>query len=120
MVLQEEAPAQRLFDMSWLAEFLDDLSEFDRAMNKAVTDSGILAHVPRRVLAKEGVAQKPPDRIFNLLLRDAAISTTKADSGQPLLPGLFRTPISVPCLTPCGCLHYYRLVFCFIPTIVII
>ena len=59
--MQDGAAAQRPFDMSWLAEFVDDLSEFDRAMNKAVTDSGILRHVPRRALAKEGTA--PPPRL---------------------------------------------------------
>lgn len=56
--------------MSWLAEFVDDLSEFDRAMNKAVTDSGILKHVPRRALAKEGV-HHAPHRVFRTVLRAA-------------------------------------------------
>ena len=46
--------------MGWAAEFVDELSEFDRRMNKAVTDSGILIHVPRHALFKAGGHAEAP------------------------------------------------------------
>lgn len=54
MVHATQGEEARPFDMGWVAEFVDELSGFDRLMNKAVTDSGILKHVPRFVLAREG------------------------------------------------------------------
>ncbi|KAK9904248.1 hypothetical protein WJX75_007665 [Coccomyxa subellipsoidea] len=42
------------FDMTWMAEFVDELSSFDRRMNTAVIDSGILAGVPANALARKG------------------------------------------------------------------
>ncbi len=47
------------FDMSFMAEFVDELSSFDRRMNTAVIDSGILAHVPTNALAKQGLPTWP-------------------------------------------------------------
>jgi len=41
--------------MGWIAEFVDELSAFDRRMNSAVIDSSILRHVPANVLAKQGL-----------------------------------------------------------------
>jgi hydroxymethylpyrimidine/phosphomethylpyrimidine kinase/phosphoserine phosphatase len=47
--------------MGWLGDFLDRLSDFDRAMNGAVAASGLLAGVPRGALADTGagVAMRP-------------------------------------------------------------
>ena len=52
--MQEGAAGPRPFDMGWMAEFVDELSEFDRRMNSAVTDSGLLRHVPQHALFKAG------------------------------------------------------------------
>lgn len=42
------------FDMAWLGDFLDRLSDFDREMNGVVVDSGILAGVKRGALTETG------------------------------------------------------------------
>ncbi len=53
--VQAESSTPTPFDMTWMAEFVDELSSFDRRMNTAVIDSGILAGVPTNLLAKQGL-----------------------------------------------------------------
>ncbi|GAB4815842.1 hypothetical protein N2152v2_002888 [Parachlorella kessleri] len=50
----EEPPEE--FDMGWLGDFIDRLSEFDREMNKVVIDSGILAGIKKGALSDTGAA----------------------------------------------------------------
>lgn len=50
-----DSPPAPAFDMGWIAEFVDELSAFDRRMNSAVIDSSILRHVPANALAKQGL-----------------------------------------------------------------
>lgn len=52
--MQAEPANPPAFNMSFMAEFVDELSSFDRRMNAAVVDSDILAHVPTNALAKQG------------------------------------------------------------------
>ena len=42
------------FDSIWVEDFVDKLSRFDRRMNQAVIDSGILSHIPQHALGREG------------------------------------------------------------------
>ena len=42
------------FDSIWVEDFVDKLSRFDRRMNQAVIDSGILSHIPQHALGHEG------------------------------------------------------------------
>lgn len=42
------------FDMPWTQDFVEKLSAFDRRMNQAVIDSGILKGIPHDALAREG------------------------------------------------------------------
>ena len=43
------------FNVAWMDQFTEASATFDRRMNQAVVDSGILRHIPRAALAKEGV-----------------------------------------------------------------
>ena len=43
------------FNMAWMENFIEASATFDSRMNEAVVDSGILRHIPRAALAKEGV-----------------------------------------------------------------
>jgi hypothetical protein len=54
--LQREEKEGGPFDMVWAAEFLDELADFDRLMNRAVVESGILRHIPRNALGRAGGA----------------------------------------------------------------
>lgn len=45
--------------MAWVGEFIDELSAFDREMNKVVNDSGILAGIPEGRLTEIGKQAKP-------------------------------------------------------------
>lgn len=49
------------FDMTWLGDFLDRLSDFDREMNSVVVESGILAGIKRGTMSDVGarVAMRP-------------------------------------------------------------
>lgn len=51
MQIDEEAEE---FDMGWLGDFLDRLSDFDREMNSVVVESGFLAGIRRGALAEVG------------------------------------------------------------------
>lgn len=42
------------FDSIWVENIVDKLSRFDRRMNQAVIDSGILSHIPQHALGQEG------------------------------------------------------------------
>jgi hypothetical protein len=42
------------FDMGWLGDFIDRLSDFDREMNKVVVDSGILTGLKRGEMTEVG------------------------------------------------------------------
>eukprot|EP00887_Chlorella_sp_A99_P000146 scaffold16.g146.t1 len=52
----EEAVEEDEFDMAWLGDFLDRLSEFDRAMNDEAVSSGLLAGIRRGQLSQAGAA----------------------------------------------------------------
>jgi hydroxymethylpyrimidine kinase/phosphomethylpyrimidine kinase/thiamine-phosphate diphosphorylase len=53
---EEEEQLEDEFDMVWLGEFMDRLSDFDREMNKVVVESSILAGIKRGMLAKAGAS----------------------------------------------------------------
>jgi hydroxymethylpyrimidine kinase / phosphomethylpyrimidine kinase / thiamine-phosphate diphosphorylase len=53
---EEEEQLEDEFDMVWLGEFMDRLSDFDREMNKVVVESSILAGIKRGMLAKTGAS----------------------------------------------------------------
>jgi hypothetical protein len=55
--------------MGWMAEFVDELADFDRRMNSAVTESGILQHVPRHALFKAGALRGGSAQRLSLNLR---------------------------------------------------
>ncbi len=52
------------FDASWMEDFVQKLSSFDRRMNEAVVHSGILTGIPKGALGREGdihSSARPPD-----------------------------------------------------------
>ena len=42
------------FDEPWMKDFVQKLSGFDSRMNEAVITSGILKHIPKGALGREG------------------------------------------------------------------
>jgi hydroxymethylpyrimidine kinase/phosphomethylpyrimidine kinase/thiamine-phosphate diphosphorylase len=64
------------FDMAWLGDFLDRISEFDREMNAVVIESKILSGVRKGTLSEVGA---------NIHLRPGCLSLLKyaVDSGVP-------------------------------------
>lgn len=57
---QGDVPMQNVtesddFNAAWMENFIEASATFDRRMNQAVIDSGILRHIPRPALTKEGM-----------------------------------------------------------------
>ena len=76
--LEEEEGEE--FDMAWLGDFLDRLSDFDREMNSVVLDSGILSGVKRGTMTEVGSKVRMRPGCLDLLRRavDAAAQLAAA------------------------------------------
>lgn len=84
---QREEQPPHSFDMVWAAEFMDELADFDRLMNKAVVEAGILRHVPRCALSRAGrsrlcTAFAPP---FPAIHEDLCTQHAQPNDYQPSL-----------------------------------
>ncbi|KAI7844453.1 hypothetical protein COHA_001957 [Chlorella ohadii] len=55
-ILPEPEDEPQDFDMAWLGDFVDRLSEFDKEMNGVVIESGILQGVKKGMLARAGAS----------------------------------------------------------------
>lgn len=72
--LEEQQEQERdEFDMVWLGEFMDRISEFDREMNTVVIDSGILAGVKKGLLTEAGKKITMQQGCLDLLQKAVAL-----------------------------------------------
>ncbi|PSC75210.1 thiamine biosynthetic bifunctional enzyme chloroplastic isoform C [Micractinium conductrix] len=75
-ILPEPEEEAHDFDMAWLGDFIDRLSEFDREMNGVVIESGILSGIKKGMLARAGASISMQPGCLDLLRR-------AADAGVP-------------------------------------
>ncbi|KAI3425347.1 hypothetical protein D9Q98_009111 [Chlorella vulgaris] len=70
-ILPEPEDEATDFDMGWLGDFIDRLSEFDKEMNGVVVESGILGGIKKGMLARAGESITMQDGCLQLLKQAA-------------------------------------------------